>query len=948
MKKSFEFLKKKLKVFSFLSIIFLIIFVNMSSVFANYLDEETEYNKKELQLFEKIHMIHDAFPNQIDEVALYATLVHRGTLTDYIEESYDPNFDSGEYKNTWNSLANDINNLINNVGQSITTIGDALISAGECMLSGGTDENGQKYDTDCVLEKTIEKYADRLSDTGDSSLESKIKKPKAVDLLFAASIVMLDSSGWIGTYSDENYKQALAGDGFVGNMFDKNNPLQNFASVAMNGVFCTELTVIDLSLSWFDPGFEISENGFGVEENAMAGKLSRYYTLSNICQKGFIGGTYDHVKNPDLSTETGKEQYQEKKDIVAEQILQLAEYFRTLMADDCVYVETTTNSEITNWRQYDEAWANQALGSGGETIGSAGCLITSMSYLIAKSGTKLAISDLNPSTFEKNAQFSGSALVWDFSGIAPNFKTADGNAEHPINASNMVEKITEALNTPINGHQQHLVIYLNYTGTHWVAVDHVENGVIYILDPSSSTKEGLVPLDSNVSRFGPNGEGVAFYKSFIATDVTGSGTSTSYTTTTLDVNSSDYQARLKNLDKYRQNGELASFEIVDGQGWPMRNAGCVLSSLMAIYYMFTGDNFDVREFVDDAVASKIWTKAGQGDGMKFSSPNLVPDFTARWGLSGEKIDANVDSIVDALSSGKKILIHLGPGSSMYPTGGGHYIMIDHINPTTNEVYVFNPNGQNTGYQSLDVVRRQIIPYLKVINGSTRSPYAISSNGLNGSEICETPSTGDLNDLAEFLAYLEGTETCNYKGRGPGTGYTSYNLNDGAGMTSAFGVTMETGAPFAKEIGYTSYRSDMNSGCTDKEYMEQIFAKSLEDYVQQTRNLVEKYNVNLSETQILALTSITYNTGAGGGIVSVLETIEKYGINSLNVWNCLVRRGCSYSTFYDLSSRRAAEYEALMTGNFNASKPPFGEERINGINTLQKLEDYKKTYWPSSR
>ena len=502
MKKIFSFLKKRIKELSFLSIILLIVFVNMGSVFADYLDEETVGNRKERQLFEKIHMIHDAFPNQIDEVALYATLVHRGTLTDYIEESYDPNFDSEEYKDTWSQLSTDINNLINNVGQSITTLGDTLISAGECLLSGGTDEDGEEYDTDCVLEKVIEKYADRLSDTGDSTLENSIKKPQAVDLLVAATIVMLDSSGWTGSYSDENYKQALAGDGLVGNMFDKNDPIQNFAAIAMNGIFCTVGTVADMSLSWFNPGFSISENGFGVEKNAMAGKLSRYYTMSNICQNGFIGGTYDHVKNPDLSTEIGKEQYQGKKDIVAEQILQLAEYFRTLMADDCVYVETTTNSEITNWRQYDEAWANQALGSGGETIGSAGCLITSMSYLIAKSGTKLAISDLNPSTFEKNAQFSGSALVWDFSGIAPNFKTADGNAEHPINASNMVEKITEALNTPINGHQQHLVIYLNYTGTHWVAVDHVENGVIYILDPSSSTKEGLVPLDSNVSSYG--------------------------------------------------------------------------------------------------------------------------------------------------------------------------------------------------------------------------------------------------------------------------------------------------------------------------------------------------------------------------------------------------------------------------------------------------------------
>ena len=97
--------------------------------------------------------------------------------------------------------------------------------------------------------------------------------------------------------------------------------------------------------------------------------------------------------------------------------------------------------------------------------------------------------------------------------------------------------------------------------------------------------------------------------------------------------------------------------------------------------------------------------------------------------------------MDALSSGKKILIHLEPGSSMYPTGSGHYIMIDHINPKTNKVYVFNPNGTNTGYQSLNVVENQIIPYLKRMNGSIRSPYAISSTGVLGSDMCNVSGTG---------------------------------------------------------------------------------------------------------------------------------------------------------------------------------------------------------------
>lgn len=331
MDKFFNLMKINIKFIFFSVLIFFIIFINFGHVFAGYMDVKTDGNKKEQQLLEKINIIHSVFPNQTDESALYATLVHRGTLTDYINESYDDNFDKNAYKDNWVNMKNDVVNLMNNVGQSITAIGDTIVSAGECLLSGGTDENGNKYNTDCVLEKVIEKYADRLNDTADSGMEERIKKPQAIDLLTAATIVMLDSSGWIGTYSDENYKHALAGDGLVGNMLNKNDAVQNFVSVAMNGLFCTVGNAFDLSLSWFNPGINFSDNAeFGIQKNAMAGKLSRYYTMSRICKYGFVGGTYDHVKNPDLSTESGKKQYQGKKDIVAEQIVDIAKRFRKL------------------------------------------------------------------------------------------------------------------------------------------------------------------------------------------------------------------------------------------------------------------------------------------------------------------------------------------------------------------------------------------------------------------------------------------------------------------------------------------------------------------------------------------------------------------------------------------------------------------------------------------
>ena len=337
-----------IKPLAFIFLFVLLLFINIAPSFASYMNKDTVGNRKERQLVEKIQAIHDVFPNQTDEAALYATLAHRGTLTDYVNESYDPNFNTTEYKNIWNDLLTDINSVLENVGQSITTLGDAIVSGAECLISGGTDDEGNQYQTDCVLEKVIEKYSARLSELGVSNSEANIKKADGIDLLVAATIVMLDSSGWTGNYSDENYQYALAGTGLVGNMFDKNDGLQNLASMAMNGVFCTVGMITDVTLSSFNPGFSLNNGSFGVEENAMAGKLSRYYTMATICKKGFIGGTYSNLKDLDQEyIDEHQDQYQTRKDIIAQEIIDLAIDFRERIAQDGDLCLTDGNTQAS-------------------------------------------------------------------------------------------------------------------------------------------------------------------------------------------------------------------------------------------------------------------------------------------------------------------------------------------------------------------------------------------------------------------------------------------------------------------------------------------------------------------------------------------------------------------------------------------------------------------------
>ena len=330
MEKIFNSLKKKMKILSFLSIIFLIVLVNIVRVNADYMDEETVGNRKERQLLDKIDAIKKAFPNQIDKEALYATLAHRGTFTDYVNESYEENFNETEYQNELDSLAEQISVLGDNIIDNIASIGDMLSAAAECFIEPEDEDQDGQWDSDCVLKKMIDKYVARVNDgtSGQFIDVDTIKTPQSIDLLMAATIVMLDSSGWTGNYSDENYQKALAGNKMVGNMFDEKSPLENAMSIVMNGVFCAVGQTFDMTVSFFNPGFEFENGSFGVQANAMAGKLSRFYTMNNICNRGFIGGTYNHVKNPDLSTDEGKELYQRKKDVVAKQIINLAKYYR--------------------------------------------------------------------------------------------------------------------------------------------------------------------------------------------------------------------------------------------------------------------------------------------------------------------------------------------------------------------------------------------------------------------------------------------------------------------------------------------------------------------------------------------------------------------------------------------------------------------------------------------
>ena len=593
MEKILNGLKKKMKILSFLSIIFLIVLVNIVRVNADYMDQETVGNRKERQLLDKIDAIKKAFPNQIDKEALYATLAHRGTFTDYVNESYEENFNETEYQNELDSLAEQISVLGDNIIDNIASIGDMLSAAAECFIEPEDEDKDGQWDSDCVLKKMIDKYVARVNDgtSGQFIDVDTIKTPQSIDLLMAATIVMLDSSGWTGNYSDENYQKALAGNKMVGNMFDEKSPLENAMSIVMNGVFCAVGQTFDMTVSFFNPGFEFENGSFGVQANAMAGKLSRFYTMNNICNRGFIGGTYNHVKNPDLSTDEGKELYQRKKDVVAKQIINLAKYYRgdDEALDECVYYGAS--GPYAEWKQMDDRWKNVSLGS--STLGAIGCTTTSVAIQIARSGTQISslpegYSEFNPGALGEAAVYdSVGNFYWDVSAIAPNVKFQATQTFVSSSESELANKMSEVLSTPVEGQYQPFVVLQMYHNgrQHWVAVQGVENGQLVINDPA---RDGTT-LSENYS--GESWQVVA-YKVMYATDVLfGSSSSSSSGSSSGSYSDACEVGEILIPEEFGNGGYTVTFYLNSDniRGWdPTSNQG----NLYYNYWLPAGAEFD--------------------------------------------------------------------------------------------------------------------------------------------------------------------------------------------------------------------------------------------------------------------------------------------------------------------------------------------------------------------
>lgn len=162
------------------------------------------------------------------------------------------------------------------------------------------------------------------------------------------------------------------------------------------------------------------------------------------------------------------------------------------------------SGEYASWRQNDSQWSSIKIGNTNKTMGNIGCLITSISILIDKSGTNIAIEPFNPGTFlqalNKNNGFDkeGNLQYSAVNRTVPNFEYVD---RVMLKGKSKEEKYKTISSYHNKGYYLALEVKGD-TGQHWVALMEASDNLISIVDPSSNATDLWSKYDyKNTSQF---------------------------------------------------------------------------------------------------------------------------------------------------------------------------------------------------------------------------------------------------------------------------------------------------------------------------------------------------------------------------------------------------------------------------------------------------------------
>ena len=168
-----------------------------------------------------------------------------------------------------------------------------------------------------------------------------------------------------------------------------------------------------------------------------------------------------------------------------------------------IYGTYGSSGEISTWKQKGREWSNIRIGNTNKTIGDVGCLVTSVSILIKKSGVPTKdIYPFNPGTFVTALNnvygFDGANLQYGpISKVVPGFVYQD---RVMLKGKTKQEKLSIIRKYQESGYYLAAeVAGATETSQHWVAIDNVVGDKIYMLDPGSEATDMWAQYDWNLT-----------------------------------------------------------------------------------------------------------------------------------------------------------------------------------------------------------------------------------------------------------------------------------------------------------------------------------------------------------------------------------------------------------------------------------------------------------------
>ena len=150
---------------------------------------------------------------------------------------------------------------------------------------------------------------------------------------------------------------------------------------------------------------------------------------------------------------------------------------------------TGSTGPYAGWKQGDPAWSTITIGNTNSTIGGVGCLVTSVSMLIAKSGVAVNVDGyFNPGTFVQKLNqvggFQGANFVWGaVEKVAPNFQYV---GKSYVSGQSQQQKLSTLQGLLDQGYYVVAEVKGN-TGQHWVAIDGINGSTVLMMDPASQS-----------------------------------------------------------------------------------------------------------------------------------------------------------------------------------------------------------------------------------------------------------------------------------------------------------------------------------------------------------------------------------------------------------------------------------------------------------------------------